>query len=265
MLEVRRLSKAFPLPKKKKSGPSRNVVEGDPRREGKRFYAVKEVSFRAETGAILGLLGPNGAGKTTLLRMLSTALEPTSGTAEFDGVDIAAAPIEVRKKIGFLSGTTGLYGRLTAREMVAYYGDLHGMDNGVMRQRMSELFDQLGIEPFADMRNDQLSTGMKQKVSIARTLIHDPEVIIFDEPTTGLDVAAAETVLAIIEQYKEAGRTVLFSTHHMHEVELLCSQVIVIEKGRLCFEGSVAEMRQKSGEDKLDRAFLRLVGQGENP
>lgn len=257
MLEARGLSKSFPVPRQRGKAASDS---GGSQRRGKLFHAVSEVSFCAETGAILGLLGPNGAGKTTTLRMLSTAIEPTAGTAVMDGVDIVDNPLEVRKRIGFLSGTTGVYGRLTAREMVAYYGRLHGLRGRDLEDRIDDLMVRLEMSAFADVRNDNLSTGMKQKVSIARTLIHDPEVLIFDEPTTGLDVVAAEIVLSLVERYKAAGKTVVFSTHHMHEVEALCSKVVIINEGRLCFEGSVDEMRAQAGEERLDRAFLRHIG-----
>jgi sodium transport system ATP-binding protein len=253
MLEVQAIGKSFPAPGRPgRAGP------GD-RQQGGLLHAVRDVSFQAHDGSIVGLLGPNGAGKTTLLRMLSTAIQPSAGTARFDGVDIVAAPLAVRRKIGFLSGTTGIYGRLTPREMVAYYGALHGLPADVLARRIDELFALLDITSYADRRNDQLSTGMKQKVSIARTLIHDPAIVIFDEPTTGLDVVAAETVTRIIARCKEQGKTVLFSTHHMHEVELLCDHVVILRQGRLCFDGSVADMRDRTGEDRLDRAFLALI------
>jgi len=263
MLEVHNLGKSFPVPRRRGG----KAIASDPaqasRQQGTHFHAVRDVSFEARGGTIFGLLGPNGAGKTTLLRMLSTAIQPSAGTARFDGVDIVAAPLEVRKKIGFLSGTTGIYGRLTPREMVTYYGALHGMDRPTLARRTDELFALLEIESYADRKNDQLSQGMKQKVSIARTLIHDPAIVIFDEPTTGLDVAAAETVTRIIARCKEQGKSVLFSTHHMHEVDLLCDHVVILSEGALCFDGSVSDMRARTGEDKLDRAFLRLIGRGD--
>ena len=259
MLEADRIGKSFPVPRRRgKQAPEADTGQSS-RQQGAQFFAVRDVSFQAHGGTIVGLLGPNGAGKTTLLRMLSTAIQPSTGTARFDGVDIVAAPLEVRKKIGFLSGTTGIYGRLTAREMVAYYGALHGVPPDALEQRMRELFALLEMESYADRRNDQLSTGMKQKVSIARTLIHDPAIVIFDEPTTGLDVVAAEIVTRIIARCKEQGKTVLFSTHHMHEVDLLCDHVVVLREGRLCFDGTVAAMRERTGEEKLDRAFLSLI------
>jgi sodium transport system ATP-binding protein len=255
MIEVDRLSKSFRRPRRKGKGRRQK----DPREGGKLFYAVRNVSFRAETGAILGLLGPNGAGKTTLLRILSTALKPSEGTARFDGVDVVERPLEVRKRIGFLSDNTGLYGRLTVREMIEYYGKLHGLEQAKIDKRMDELFSLLEMTSFADKRNDSLSSGMKQKVSIARTLIHDPEVIMFDEPTTGLDVAAAEAILKFIESCKARGKTVLFCTHHMHEVDRLCDFVVILHKGRLCFEGSIEQMRSDTGQTHLDKAFLTLI------
>ncbi len=259
MIEVDGLSKSFRRHKRK--GRSRRQKEAH--EGGKWFYAVRDVSFRAETGSILGLLGPNGAGKTTLLRMLSTALKPSAGTARFDGVDVVESPLEVRKRIGFLSDNTGLYGRLTAREMIEYFGKLHGLKQAKINERMDELFSLLEMTTFADKRNDSLSSGMKQKVSIARTLIHDPEVIMFDEPTTGLDVAAAEAILKFIESCKAKGKTVIFCTHHMHEVDRLCDFVVVLHKGRLCFEGSIEQMRSDTGQTHLDKAFLTLIDSSE--
>jgi sodium transport system ATP-binding protein len=255
MIEVMGLSKCFRRRKQEGRGRYKKVL----REDRKKFYAVTDVSFNAEAGAILGLLGPNGAGKTTLLRMLSTALKPTAGTASFDGIDIVESPLEIRRKIGFLSDDTGLYGRLTAREMVEYFGRLHGMEQSRLKERMNGLFTLLDMTDFADRRNDSLSSGMKQKVSIARTLVHDPEVIIFDEPTTGLDVAAAEAILQFIESCRAEGKTVLFCTHHMHEVDRLCDRVVILHQGHLCFQGSVEEMRSRTGQTHLDKAFLALI------
>ncbi len=230
---------------------------------GRKFYAVRDVSFRAEKGKILGLLGPNGAGKTTLLRMLSTSLKPSAGTVKFDDIDVIEDPIEVRKRIGFLSDNTGLYGRLTAREMIEYFGKLHGIGQALLKKQMDELFNVLEMTSFVDKRNDTLSSGMKQKVSIARTLIHDPEVIIFDEPTRGLDVAAAEAILKFIESCKDKGKIVIFCTHHMHEVDRLCDCAVVLNKGRLCFDGTIEQMRSQTGQSHLDKAFLALIDSAE--
>jgi sodium transport system ATP-binding protein len=258
MIEANGLSKSFKQHKRKK----KSFLPPDPRERGRLFEALQEVTFRAENGTITGLLGPNGAGKTTLLRILATALRPSAGTAAIDGMDIVRHPLEVRRRIGFLSGGTGLYGRLTAREMIEYFGRLHSVPAAVIRQRIAEFSRLLEMEGFLDKRNDSLSSGMKQRVSIARTLVHDPQVLIFDEPTTGLDVAAAETILAFIRRCKEQGKTVLFSTHHMHEVDRLCDSAVVLREGRLCFQGTIPQMRAHTGQTALDQAFLTLMAEG---
>lgn len=261
MLEVVSLSKSFPLAKPRRgrgSGPPPGPP--DPREDGRWFHAIRDIAFTVPTGTIVGLLGPNGAGKTTLLRVLSTALRPTTGTASFDGVDIVRDPLEVRRRLGFLSGNTGLYGRLTPREMLAYFGRLHGLAGEALRRRIDELVALLRMGDYADRRNDTLSTGMKQKVSIARTLIHDPAIVVFDEPTTGLDVAAAETILRLVERCRDQGKTVILSTHHLHEVARVCDAVVVIDRGRLCFHGSVPELRERGGSEALDRALLGILG-----
>ena len=258
MLEVHGLTKTFPIPKQKKG---KVVKERDPREDGKFFHAVRDVSFDCRPGEILGLLGMNGAGKTTTLRMLATAIQPSSGTAELDGVDIVENPLEVRRRIGFLSGSTGLYGRLTAKEMVAYYGRLNGIDEATLKKRMSQLFSLLDMEKFLDKRNDNLSTGMKQKVSIARTLVHDPSVLFFDEPTSGLDVLSSRTIVEFIKSCRERQKTVVFSTHFMSEVDKLCDRVVVIHHGRVYFTGTVETLRQQTGQEDLEEAFMRLVSE----
>ncbi len=264
MLEVVALGKSFPMAKPRRgrgSGPPPGPP--DPREDGRWFHAIGDIGFTVPTGTIVGLLGPNGAGKTTLLRVLSTALAPTTGTASFDGVDIVREPLTVRRRLGFLSGNTGLYGRLTPREMLSYFGRLHGLDDATLRRRIEELVTLLRMGDYVDRRNDALSAGMKQKVSIARTLVHDPSIVVFDEPTTGLDVAAAETILRLVERCRDEGKTVILSTHHMHEVARVCSAVVVIDRGRLCFSGTVPQMRERGGAEALDRALLGLLGVAE--
>lgn len=256
MLEVKGISKSF-RERGKKVKSLIDLVQSF--RVSKNFLAVDNVSFIAKPGEILGLLGPNGAGKTTLLRMLSTALKPSRGTASFMGIDLVKNPLEVRKRIGFLSDNTGLYARLTAREMIEYFGKLHGIKRKELYSRMDNLFKVLEMTEFVDKRNDLLSSGMKQKVSIARTLIHEPDIVMFDEPTTGLDVAAAEAILNFIESCKKQGKTIIFCTHHMHEVERLCDNVVVMHKGKLSFQGSVEQMRIQTGQKFLDKAFLALI------
>lgn len=255
MLEVRRLSKTFRVPK----GPRAASGPVDPRQRAGLFHAVRSVSFAAPTGAVLGVLGPNGAGKTTLMRLLSTALRPSAGTATVDGFDVVRQPRQVRRRLGFLSGNTGLYGRLTASEMVRYYGELHRVDPKVLAVRVRDLLGQLDLADAADRRCDVLSAGMKQKVSIARTLIHDPEVVVLDEPTTGLDVAAARSIHDFVVRLRDRGKTVVLSTHHMHEVDALCDRVVVLKQGRVCLDGTVEDLRQRGGDDRLDQALLNLL------
>jgi sodium transport system ATP-binding protein len=222
-------------------------------------HAVQDVSFACSPGEIFGLLGPNGAGKSTTLRMLSTVLRPSSGTATVAGHDVLAQPIEVRRAIGFLSGATGLYGRLTARETLEYFGRLHGMDERRLERRVEELLELFGIGEFAATRCEKLSTGMKQKVSIARAIVHDPPVLILDEPTLGLDVLIASTMLRFIEECRRQGKCIVFSTHILSEVERLCDRVGIIHKGRLRATGTIAELREATGEHYLEDVFLRLV------
>jgi sodium transport system ATP-binding protein len=221
--------------------------------------AVDGVSFSCRKGEIFGLLGPNGAGKTTVLRILSTSLKPTSGSATLASHDVLREPNEVRKKIGFLSGATGLYGRLTGREMVTYFGRLHGMTDAAIRERLEKIIALFGMAEFADRRNDKLSTGQKQKVSIARTIIHDPEIMIFDEPTSGLDVITSRTIVDFIQRCREEGKCVVFSTHIMSEARKLCDRIVLIHKGRLWAEGTPAELCKSAGTDDLEDAFIKLV------
>jgi sodium transport system ATP-binding protein len=242
MIEVKELCKEF---KDKKRG----VVK-----------AAERISFTCEAGMVFGLLGPNGAGKTTTLRMLSTALTPTSGTAIIDGIDIVVDPQAVRSRIGFLSGNTGLYGRLTGREMVRYFGKLYGQSREQIEKRSEELFTMLEMHDFVDTRTDKLSTGMKQKVSIARSVVHDPPVMFFDEPTTGLDVMSSRTIVDFIRNCRERGKCVVFSTHIMGEAARLCDRLAIIHQGRIYREGTVAEMLTETGEQNLEEAFIKIVG-----
>jgi len=222
--------------------------------------AVDAVSFRCQPGQIYGLLGANGAGKTTCLRMLATILQPTDGTATVAGFDINDQPEKVRAHVGFLSTATALYGRLTARETVEYFGRLNGLNGGALKKRVAELFQLLDVGEFADRRCDKLSTGMKQKVSIARTLVHDPPVMIFDEPTVGLDVMTARTIVGFIRDCRTRGKTVIFSTHVMSEAEKLCDTIGIIHDGKLLTEGTLAELRQRSGLIDLEEIFVKTVG-----
>lgn len=223
--------------------------------------AVDDISFACKEGEVFGLLGPNGAGKTTTLRMLSTALRPTSGTAVISGSDIIKEPQMVRRHIGFLSGNTGLYGRLTAREMVRYFGRLYGMRRAEMEKRIEALFDMLDMNDFADSRNEKLSSGMKQKVSIARSVLHDPPVMVFDEPTSGLDVMSSRTIVQFIRRCRDDGKCVIFSTHIMSEATRLCDRIAIIHKGKIYFEGTVQDILGRTGMDNLEDAFIKVVGE----
>ena len=228
-------------------------------RKGGDIRAVRGISFRCQPGQIYGLLGANGAGKTTALRLLATILQPTNGTARVAGFDIREQPEKVRANVGFLSTATALYGRLTARETVEYFGRLNGLNGDKLRRRTEELFALLGINEFADRRCDKLSTGMKQKISIARTLVHDPPVMIFDEPTLGLDVMAARTIVGFIRDCRSRGKTVIFSSHVMSEVQKLCDYIGIIHEGRLLAGGSLAELRQRTRQADLEEIFVQTV------
>ena len=221
--------------------------------------AVNEVSFRCEPGQIFGLLGVNGAGKTTCLRLLGTILQPSSGTASVAGFDLLREPARVRASIGFLSTATALYGRLTAQEMVEYFGRLHGLADAVLHERIESLFSTLDMNEFRHRRCEQLSSGMKQKVSIARTLVHDPPVMIFDEPTHGLDVLTARTVVHFIRDCRARGKTVIFSTHTMREAEKLCDTIAIIHQGRIMAEGTLGQLRAQTGAQDLEDVFVSVV------
>jgi sodium transport system ATP-binding protein len=242
MIEARNLTKIF---HDKKRGEIR---------------AVDDVSFTCRPGQIYGLLGANGAGKTTTLRLLATLLRPTAGGATVAGFDIAADPERVRASVGFLATSTALYGRLTARETIAYFGRLNGLSEAAVAERVARLADELDLHEFLDRRVEKFSTGMKQKTSIARTLVHDPAVLIFDEPTIGLDVMTARNIVRFVRDCRTRGKTVIYSTHVMSEVEKLCDLVGIIHHGRLVAEGSLAELGQRYGVQDMEEIFIRAVG-----
>ena len=242
MIETRELTKVF-----------RDRKRGEIR-------AVDGLTLRVDPGRIYGLLGANGAGKTTALRVLATLLQPTSGSASVGGYDVAGAPERVRAQVGFLAASTALYGRLTARETIVYFGRLHGLAEPVLAERLARLADELELHEFLDRRCDKLSTGMKQRTSIARTLVHDPAVMIFDEPTLGLDVMAARTIVRFVRGCRDRGKTVIYSTHVMAEAEKLCDTIGIIHNGRLLAEGTLAELRTRYGEQDLEEIFVRAVG-----
>jgi sodium transport system ATP-binding protein len=222
--------------------------------------AVDDVSFEVRAGEVFGLLGPNGAGKTTTLRMLATLLKPSSGTATLNGFDIVREPQKVREQIGFLSGDMGLYGRLTPLEILNFFGKLNGMDSARRANKIQRLVTMLDMQSFAGVRTDKLSTGMKQKTAIARTMLNDPPVLILDEPTSGLDVPTARAIETAIVEAKKAGKCVLYSTHVMEEAEYLCDRIGVISDGKMKMTGTMDELRAATGKQRLREIFLDLLG-----
>ncbi len=223
--------------------------------------AVDGISFQASRGQIYGLLGPNGAGKTTTLRMLTTLLRPTGGRATVGGYDVVTQPAQVRRQIGFMSANTAVYDRMTGWEMVEYFGRLHGISREVLHPRMEALFDRLGMNDTRDVLGAKMSTGMKQKVSVARAVVHDPPVLIFDEPTAGLDVLVARALLGTVAELRDQGKCILFSTHIMREAEKLCDRIAIIYRGRILTEGTLEELRGRHGEDDLEELFFQLIQQ----
>ncbi len=227
----------------------------------KKAVAVDDISFQCQPGRIFSLLGPNGAGKTTTMRMLSTIFKPTSGMIDICGIDAIHNPQEARKRIGFLTGSTGLYARLTPNELVQYFADLYGVSRVEFKERKERLFDLLDMHEFENKRIGKLSTGMKQKVSICRTMIHDPDVIVFDEPTSGLDVITAENIISLIRDCKRDGKTVIFSSHIMSEVDLLCDDMAIVHKGKLLYNGTMDNFRANQTEKSLTGEFIRIINQ----
>jgi sodium transport system ATP-binding protein len=228
------------------------------------FTALDDVSFEVRPGEILGLLGPNGAGKTTCMRILSTVLKPTSGTALVAGYDVSTHPEQVRARIGFLSNNTGIYDRMTAVEMVEHFGRLYAIPEAELQERIHVLFDRLQMTGIRDVLGSKMSTGMKQKVSIARTIIHDPPVLIFDEPTSGLDVLVARKVIDEVKELRDQGKCIIYSTHIMREVEKLCHRIAIIDKGRILAIGTVAELSERYGERDMEELFFQLIDRHES-
>jgi sodium transport system ATP-binding protein len=222
--------------------------------------AVQDVSFSARDGEITGLLGPNGAGKTTTLRMLYTLLRPDRGRITVDGLDAALLPIEVRRRLGVLPDARGLYKRLTARENIAYFAQLHGLDAELIRQRSDALIGALGMQEIAGRRVEGFSQGERVKTAIARALVHDPRHIVLDEPSNGLDVLATRSLRDFLRQLKAEGRCVLFSTHIMQEVAALCDRIVIIGGGRVVADGTPEALREQAGERSLEDAFVKIIG-----
>ncbi|MEN0006160.1 MAG: ABC transporter ATP-binding protein [Bacteroidota bacterium] len=224
------------------------------------FRAVDRIQFDVKAGEIFGLLGPNGAGKTTTLRMLSGLLQPTAGEAFIGGHSMQREKLKARRNLGFLTGDMDLYRRLNPKEVLTYFGQLYEVPKATLTTKVNQLIEDFGITPFVDRHCEKLSTGRKQRVSIARTLVHDPKVVILDEPTTGLDIMASEFILQFIKRMaKEEGKAVIFSTHHLDEVERLCDRIAIIHQGKMQQIGSVEEVQQSTGQGRLADAFFQLV------
>jgi sodium transport system ATP-binding protein len=225
--------------------------------------AVDGVSFTAADGEITGLLGPNGAGKTTLLRMLATLVVPDGGTASVAGHDVVRDRFDVRRRIGVLSDARGIYPRLTTRENIRYYGALHGLAGAALAARVDTLIDALGIADLADRRTQGFSQGERMKVAIARALVHDPDTILLDEPTNGLDIMSTRALRTMLRGLRDAGKCLLFSSHVMQEVTALCDRIVILHRGRIVAIGNVAELLARSGEASMEDAFVHLLGIGD--
>jgi sodium transport system ATP-binding protein len=225
--------------------------------------AVQNISFSASNGQITGLLGPNGAGKSTTLRMLYTLLKPDSGTARIDGFDVTTSPIDVQSHIGVLSDSQGLYPRLTTRENIRYFGNLHGMDGEALEQQTDRLIGLLDMEPIADRMTEGFSTGERLKVAIARALVHDPGNVLLDEPTNGLDVKSTRAMRQFIRRLRDEGKCILFTSHIMQEVAALCDQIVIVSNGMIAAQGTPGELLERTGRDNLEDAFIEAIGSEE--
>jgi sodium transport system ATP-binding protein len=226
--------------------------------------ALDHLSFRAEPGEVFGLLGPNGAGKTTALRILATLLKPTAGSARINGFDCAMQPELVRHQIGYISASTAMYDRMTAWEMVEYFGRLHNLPRDLLRERMLTLFDRLAMNEIRDVLGGKMSTGMKQKVAIARAMVHDPPVLIFDEATNGLDVLVARSLLDTVRELRDQGKCIIFSSHIMREVERLCTRITILHRGRILAEGSLEQLHAEHDHEDFEDVFLDLISREES-
>lgn len=250
MIEISNLRKEFELSKQQQK--ELNTKE-------KIAVAVNGISMKCEPGRVYSLLGPNGAGKTTTLRMISTIFKPTSGTIQINGIDAIKNPAKARAQIGFLTGSTGLYARLTPNEVLKYFADLYSVPKDVFEQRKLRLYDLLDMHDFQNKRIAKLSTGMKQKVSISRTMIHDPSVVVFDEPTSGLDVITAENIINLIKDCKNEGKTVIFSSHIMSEVDLLCDDLSIIHKGSILYQDTMENFKKNMTTGNLTEEFIQII------
>lgn len=225
--------------------------------------AVEDVSFAARDGEITGLLGPNGAGKTTTLRMLYTLMQPDAGRIVVDGIDARTQPLEAQRRLGVLPDARGLYRRLSARENIEYFAELHGLSLPAVRPRIDALLETLGMRDFADRRATGFSQGERLKTALARALVHDPQNVLLDEPTNGLDIMSTRNLRDFLAQLRSEGRCVLFSSHVMQEVSALCDRIVIIAHGRVIADGTAEELRARAREQSLEEAFVKLVGLAE--
>jgi sodium transport system ATP-binding protein len=250
MIEVKGVTKEYVLSRKEQ----KEANSSDQRR-----VAVSNVSFTCHPGRVFSLLGPNGAGKTTILRMIASILSPTQGSITVGGHDTQTSPNAARRQMGFLTGSTGLYDRLTVNEVLKYFADLFDVSATDFKTRQERIYSLLDMHGFANKRCGALSTGMKQKVSIARTMIHDPQVVVFDEPTSGLDVISAENIINLVHDLRSAGKTVIFSSHNMSEVDLLADDLAIIHHGKLVVNGTMEAFRSQMQDPSLTKEFIRII------
>ena len=253
MIELTNVSKVFTLTK-----DQRKVV-GESELRPKLFTAVDSISFKCNESSVFALIGPNGSGKTTTLRMISTMIAPTSGTIKIKDRDVSDDGRFARKSIGFMTNQTALYDRLSPFEMVKYFADLNSMDKSVFDKRCKDIFDRLDMNTFGNKRIGTLSSGMKQKTSIARTIIHDPDIIVFDEPTTGLDVMTSRSIIELIRNSKNENKTIIFSSHRMEEVQSLADDIGVIYNGKLIFNGTKSDFESLSDLASYDDTLINLI------
>lgn len=246
MIEVKDLKKKF--------------IRQDKNKNKTEFYAVDGISFKTENGQVIGILGPNGAGKTTLLRMLAGIMEQTSGNVEIDEQNYKNNPIDIKRKIGFLSGNTKLYNRLTPHELIQMCGKLYGIEKNLINQREKEILKLLNLDDIQNSKIGNLSTGQTQRVGIARLLVHNPKYYILDEATTGLDIISSQIILDFIKEEKQKGKTILYSTHYMEEAENICDKVLMINKGRVIETGTPNDIKEKTKTTNLRDAFFNLIG-----
>ena len=236
------------------------IVVKDLKKSFGEVKAVNGVSFEARDGQITGLLGPNGAGKTTTLRMLYSLLPPDSGEIRIDGLDPTTDAMEIKRTLGVVPDSRGLYTRLTARENIAYYGELHGMNKAAIKERIDELITTLDMNDFIDRRTEGFSQGQRVKVAIARAMIHRPQTVLMDEPSNGLDVMSTRALRAYIRSLRSGGHSVVLSTHIMQEVAALCDRIVIIAKGEVAADGTAEELLERSGCETLEDAFVKLIG-----